>query len=308
MRKNLTLCILIAAMLSSGVVAFGYDFWGVNVGTASYDGMTHLTFSGLSGSGIQYVVGGYKYTQVDSQWLGPFAAAAPGEGYLASRKSDAQGLFFKPTTDAAQFMVITGSSQAGAPAPEVGTGTRLFGPGDLKIDLRDATYGVGMRASGLTWAVDPYTTNPEYLLHQAEGGTANIYSRDTGTAGTVEMDPRWARAGHSTVQPGSDLAYAFFIGGSGTQTGSAEVTFQPTEIHLYGSRVYAYEISVPWAAIGLDPRNYSFRVSWRPDCGNDILSADFGSAYMMAPVVPEPGTSAGLLGGMAALAALRRRN
>ncbi|MGB9620524.1 MAG: hypothetical protein ACPL7K_08945, partial [Armatimonadota bacterium] len=134
MMKTLSVSALIlVAFAMLGTAAPAYDFWGVTVGTETYQGSSQLTFDGVAASDVRYVVGGYKYTKVDSAWLGPFPAASPGEGFLASRRSDAQALFFKPDTDAARFMIITGAAQYGLPAPEMGTGTRLFGPGDLMI-------------------------------------------------------------------------------------------------------------------------------------------------------------------------------
>ena len=306
MFKRSVFLFALAASLSVSGGAFAYEFWGVTVGAADYDGSPQLTFDGLENSGIEYVVGGYEYTRVGSEWYGPFPAAAPGEGYLASRRSDAQGLFFKADVDAARFVIITGAAQTGAPAPECGTGIRLFGPGDLKIDVGENTFGVGLRLDGLLWALDPYTTNPDYQIRRPEGGADSIYARDAGTLGSVEINPQWARAGHSTLAAGSDMAYAFFKSGSGSAVGSATVEYRSTGIVLCGAGVYAYEVAVPWSALGLDPQDFAFRASWRPDCGNDLLTADFtGSVESMT--TPEPGASAGVLGGLLGLAGIRRR-
>lgn len=304
MAKRLLAAITLAVCISSGASAF--DFWGVTLGTASYNGSTHLTFDGLNGTDIQYVVGGYKYTRVDGAWYGAYAAAAPGEGFLASRKSDAQGLFFRADADAARFMIIAGTPQAGYAAPECGTGSRIFGPGDLKIDVGSDTFGVGLRLDNLLWAIDPYTTNPEYQIHAAGGGYESINARDAGTLGDIELDPRWAFMGHGSLNPTSDMASAFFVSGSGALVGSASVSYVHTGITLFGAGVYAYEVSVPWSVLGLDANSYAFTASWRPDCGNDILSADFAGSPAMAPV-PEPGGAAGLVGGLLGLAACRRR-
>ncbi|MDH7603195.1 MAG: PEP-CTERM sorting domain-containing protein [Armatimonadota bacterium] len=294
------LAVLIGVLFGSS--AFGYNFWGITVGSEIYDGSAQLTFDGVTNAGVQYAVGGYKYTRVDSSWLGPFPAAAPGEGFLASRRSDAQGLFFKADSDAARFVIITGAAQYGLPAPEVGTGTRLFGPGDLMITTGGKTYGIGLRLSGLLWAVDPSTTNPDYQIwHGAQ--VDSIYARDAGTIGRVELNPRWDRAGHSTLDPNSELASAFFVSGSGTLVGSADVIFEPTGISLGGANVFAYHVSVPWSVLGLDPTNCTFTASWRPDCGNDILKAEFGVAPGVNGAVPEPSAAVGLLTGFGGLLA-----
>ena len=306
LKRTIGLFALLLLCVSAGGSAFGYEFWGVTIGTASYDGSTHLTFDGLQDSGLQYVVGGYKYTRVDSTWYGPFAAAAPGEGFLASRKSDAQGLFFKADDDAARFAIVAGTPQTGYAAPECGTGSRIFGPGDLKIDIGDRTLGVGLRLGGLLWAIDPYTTNPEHLIYTAGGGVDNIFARDAGTLGSIELNPRWARVGHSRLDSNSDQAYAFFVSGSGVAVGSASVCVVNTGINLYGASVYVYEVSVPWSVLGQSPNNYAFRASWRPDCGNDILSADFANCSELV-AVPEPSSAAALLGGLAALAGSLKR-
>ena len=305
MKKSVFLAILAASLLVTGN-ASAYEFWGVTVGTAEHEGATQLTFDGLAGSGIQYAVGGYEYTRVDSDWQGPFPAAAPGEGYLASRKSDAQGLFFKFDANYAKFVVITGSAQTGAPAPELGTGTRLFGPGDLTIDVGGDTYGVGLRLSGLDWAIDPATTNPEHLIYHPDGSVASIYARDVGTAGDIELNPTWARAGHSTLPIGSEMAPAFFVSGSGDQAGSANVTYEDTGIVMYGAEVYAYELEVPWTALNVDPENFDILISYGPDCGNDIIKVDFSSNFGPGPV-PEPGSWVVVLSGLAGLGALVKR-
>lgn len=303
-RSFLIIATALLAFTAGG--AHAYDFWGVSVGTATFEGSTQLTFNGLEGSGAQYVVGGYKYTRVDGTWYGPFPAATPGEGYLASRRSDAQGLFFKPDANAARFTIITGSSQNGAPAPECGYETRLFGPGDLKIDVGGNTFGIGMRLDNLLWAADPNATQPHLKIYKAGGGIDSIYARDAGTLGDIELNPRWDRVGNQDLPAGNDMASAFFVSGSGANVGSASVDFEYTGIFMNGARVYAYEVAVPWGVLGIDPANCNFRASWRPDCGNDILSANFSSHLMGAPV-PEPGSAISLLGGLLALAASRKR-
>lgn len=307
MTKHLAITvtvILVCALVGTGAQA--YDFWGIGVGAGSYEGMNHLSFTGVSQSGVQYVVGGYKYTCVDGTWLGPFPAAAPGEGYLASRRSDAQGLFFRADADVARFMVITGANQNGRPAPEVGTGTRLFGPGDLKIDIAGHTYGIGMRQSNLLWAADPSTTNPEFQIWH-NGQIDDIHARDAGTLGAVELNPRWNRAGHSSLAANSDMAAAFYVSGSGTLVGSATVDFRDTGIYLHGAKVYAYEVAVPWAVLGANPQQFSFTASWRPDCGNDILSAGFQGNRAGAAPVPEPTACAGILSGLIGLLKFHRK-
>jgi hypothetical protein len=299
MRKRLAIC-LAAVVVASVGAAHAYEFWGVTVGTESYNGSSQLTFDGLAQSNVQHTVGGYEYTRVDSQWLGPFPAADPGAGYLISRKCDAQGLFFKADAQAAHFMIVTGSLQTGVTAPECGCGTRRYGPGDLKIDVNGLTYGVGLRLSDLTWAVDPATTNPEFRIISATGGYDNIYARDAGTLGKVELNPRWARVGHSALASGSDKAYAFYVSGSGTLAGEASVGFHSTGLALGVAPVYAYEVSVPWSAIGMGSAPQSFTASYRPDCGNDILSAQFDPSLDLAST-PEPSTWIGLVSGLTAL-------
>lgn len=306
MARMIILSVVLAVSAISGGSAFAYDFWGISLGTATYDGATQLTFDGVGSAGVQYVVGGYKYTRVDSAWLGSYQAAAPGEGFVASRKSDAQGLFFKADSDAARFMIIAGTPQAGYAAPECGTGARLFGPGDLKIDIGGNTLGVGMRLDNLLWAIDTATTNPECMIHKAGGGIESLFARDAGTLGDVELNPEWARMGHSTLSSASDMASAFFVSGTGSLIGSASVACQSTGISLYGAGVYAYEVSVPWSVVGQNSSRYSFRASWRPDCGNDILSVDLSGGSALG-AVPEPGAAATLIGGLLALSATRRR-
>ena len=305
MIKRVLVGVIISLLALSGS-AFAYDFWGIHTGTATYGGGTQLTFDGAGASGTQYVVGGWKYTRVDSQWEGPFAAPIPGEGWLASRRSDAMGLFFKPDANAARFMVITTSSQTGQGAPELGYDKRMFGIGDLKIDTAAGTYGVGMRISDLLWAENPAATQSQYQIYMASGGTGSMNARDAGTLGTVAFDPTWARVGNQSLPNGSDHASAFFVSGTGSNVGSATVSFNDTGIAYNGAHVYAYEVAVPWAALGLNPSNNSFTASWRPDCGNDLITGDFSMMTMAAPV-PEPCTMITLAGGLLGLLATRKR-
>ena len=115
-------CVFAMALLSTG--AFAYDFWGITVGTESYAGGTQLTFDGLAGTDIQYTVGGYSYTRVDSTWYGPFPAAYPGATYAVHRKVDAQGLLLQTRPGRAQVGRHRRTPQTGVAAPEVG-----YGPG-----------------------------------------------------------------------------------------------------------------------------------------------------------------------------------
>jgi len=305
-RKPFVFVLVIAACASVGTGAIAYDFWGISVGAATYDGSSQLTFNGVALSDVRCVVGGYEYTRVDTAWFGPFPAASPGAAFLASRRSDAQGLFFKADPDAARFVIITGAAQYGLPAPEVGAGTRLFGPGDLKIDVGDKTYGVGLRQDGLVWAVDPSTANPEFQIWH-NGEVDSIYARDAGTLGDVELNPRWDRAGHSALPSDSEMASAFYVSGSGSLVGSATVDFADTGLSISGARVFAYQIAVPWDVLGLDPGSFAMTASWRPDCGNDILKADFSIQPPQTAVVPEPSVSAGIAGGIIGLAAACRK-
>lgn len=302
MKKITTLLIIALAVLSCAN-AYAYNFWGVNVGTEYYDGATQLTFDGLGDSSIQYAVGGWKYTKVDNQWLGAFDAPIPGEGWLASRRSDAQGIFFKADANAAKFMVVTTASQTGQLATELGYDQRRFGPGDLKIDVKGKTYGVGMRISSLLWAEDYYSQAAQYQLYGADGSILNMRSRDTGTVGEVEENPLWARAGNQSLASDSDKRFAFYVKGTGSEVGSASVAFSYTGLQMNGARVYAYEVTVPWQTIGLTGISDDFTASWRPDCGNDVITAKFSTTGANATIpqaVPEPGSiitlAAGILG------------
>ena len=183
---------------------------------------------------------------------------------------------------------------------------RLFGPGDLMIDVGGNTYGVGLRLSDLAWAIDPATTNPEHLIYYADGSIASIHARDAGTLADIELNPTWARAGHSALPMGSDMAPAFFVSGSGNQVGSANVTYQDTGIVMYGAGIYAYEVDVPWTALLADPDNFDIVVSYRPDCGNDIIKVDLSSNFG-PDAVPEPGSWVVVLSGLAGLGALGKR-
>ncbi len=305
MFKKSVLFVSLIALVGAGAPAPVYDFWGITLGTQTYNGSTCLSFTGVSGSGAQAVVGAYPYTSVDGTWQGPFAAASPGVGFLASQKSDAQGLFFRADSQYAYFTLICGTPQTGYAAAECGTGTRLFGPGDLKIDIGGDTYGVGMRLSGLPWNIDPTTTAANLQIYKAAGGTDSLNARDAGTLGDVELDPSWDRAGNQDLAPGSDAASAFFVSGSGAHTGAASVSCDYTGISIGGAGVYAYEVTVPWTAFGTDSGNTSLTASWRPDCGNDIISSGF-SRPVTVGAVPEPTSIVSLVGGVVAMFATRK--
>lgn len=286
MHKIVTI-VFIVMLTVVGANAFAYQFWGVNVGTAAYDSSTQLTFDGLSGSGIQYAVGGWKYTRVDGQWFGAFAAPIPGEGWLASRRSDAQGIFFKSDGANACFTVVTTASQNGQLATELGYDRRLFGGGDLKIDVGGHTYGVGMRNSNLLWAENPSATQPQYQIYGADGNIISMNSRDAGTLGSVVQDPDWARAGNQSLPADSDYRFAFFVNGTGSVVGWAGVSFADTGIFMNGAHVYSYEVTVPWTTLGITD-GQSFSASWRPDCGNDLISSDFNRNALSSPSPSRP--------------------
>ena len=76
MIKKLVIAIGLVALVGAGTTASAYDFWGISLGTDTHNGSTCLTFNGVAGAGVQGVVGGYPYTQVDGAWQGAFAAAS----------------------------------------------------------------------------------------------------------------------------------------------------------------------------------------------------------------------------------------
>jgi len=301
-KKKVLLLTLAFALIPVG--AFAYDFWGITMGTTVYQGAPQLTFSGVAASGAQYAVGSYSWTQVDSIWYGPNAAASPGLGYNnIHRNFDAMGLFFLPQADVAKFMIITGMPQTGVDAAIAGYGNRIFGPGDLKLDISGNTYGVGLRLSNLLWAVDPGTTSPYFKIYKAEGGVDSIYARDAGTLGRVELNPRWDHVDHPGMPDNDPRGYAFFVSGSGNLVGSASVSHADTGLTLDTGRVYVYEASVPWSAIGINSGTFQMRASWRPDCGNDMIVGNFSGSR---PVIPEPMSLLLAIGGFSALAVARR--
>ncbi|MGQ9456356.1 MAG: hypothetical protein ACUVRS_00505 [Armatimonadota bacterium] len=254
------------------------------------EGMEQLVFENVA-TDIQYVLGSYKYTKINGVWSVAHQPASPGLGYDdIHRKFDAMALFFKPETEYARFMIVTGMPWTGTTAANLGYGNRMFGPGDLKIDVGSTNYGVGLRQGGLFWGtVDPGPSKPWFQVHKAEGGTDIISARDAGTLGTIEKNPQWDHVDNHILPAYSDAAYAFFRAGSGTlMPGTAILTFHDTGLTLEGFKVYAYEVAVPWSSIEVNPQRYAFRASWRPDCGNDIITGNFeGTCNLPLPVVPD---------------------
>ncbi|MCX8052643.1 MAG: hypothetical protein N3B12_02455 [Armatimonadetes bacterium] len=311
MVKKVILPAALALMFVTAGTAFGNSL-GITIGKESYNGLEQLTFSNVS-SDIQWVVGSYKYTKVNGAWIGPHDPASPGLGYSdIHRKFDAMALFFQPTLSEAKFLLVTGMPPTGTPATNVGYGNRQFGPGDLKVEVGFDNYGVGLRQGGLFWGtVDPGPSHPWFRVHKAEGGTDVISARDAGTLGMVKKNPQWDRVDNHTLTPYSDRAYAFFRADSGTSTGAASVNWTTTSVSLQGFSVYACEIGVPWSALGINttpPSQFSFRASWRPDCGNDIIAANFsGSFNVPPPPIPEASTLLLAISGLSVVSFFRRR-
>ncbi len=260
---------------------------------------------------LQYELGAYKYTKFGSTWYGSYPAASPGASYpKLQRECDAMALFFNPTAEAASFRIITGMPDIGITASEIGYYNRQFGPGDLKIDVGDATYGVGLRAGGLLWAVNPASTAPWYQIYNADGTVASMYARDGGTLGNVVKDPNWAHVDNHPLKdmPYDPHGYAFYIAGTGTSTGIATINIEKTGVFLDGVELYSYEAVVPWNVIGIDPDALTFdlEASWRPDCGNDLIFREFkGDKPNMA--IPEPFSVLLAAMGLSAVGIYKRR-
>jgi hypothetical protein len=307
MFKKLSGTFTLIALMSLSTCAFAYDFWGISVGKASYKSSTHTTFDGVGKSGAQFVVGGWKYTRVDGTWSNASEAPAPGEGYLASRRSDAQAIFFKPGVSTADFVIFATSAQTGQGAPELGYDKRMFGPGDLKIDIGSMTIGVGLRLDDLLWAQNPSTRQAQYQIYGADSKVLNMHSRDAGTLGDVELNPTWGRVGNQSLAAGNIRNSAFFVSGSGRSIGNADVDYAYTGVTYNGAKVFAYKVSVPWELLGQSANNYSFTASWRPDCGNDVLGASFHGSCMTTSTVPEPGSIVALTSGLIAFIGSKKR-
>jgi len=307
-KRSLLPAILALAVLSAGACT-GNSF-GITVGKESRDGFDQLTFDNVAGD-VQYAVGSYKYTKVNGAWdPATHDPASPGLGYNdIHRKFDAMALFFRPELDYARFMIVTGMPSTGTTASNVGYGSRQFGPGDLKIDVGSVSYGVGLRQGGLVWGtVDPGPSQPWFRIHKAEGGTDIISARDTGTLGTIKKNAQWDRVDNHTATPYSEKAYAFFRADSGTlMPGTATVSFADTGVLLQGFSVHSYEVCVPWTSLEIDPAHFAFSASWRPDCGNDIIAANFSGSRGIVPPVPEASTLFLALSGLSAMGIVRRR-
>ena len=273
LKRSLTIAVVALAILSAG--AYATPYMGITIGKQTYACGDQLVFSNV-GSDIQWVVGSYKWTKVNGSWYGANPAASPGTGYgEIHRKFDAMALFFQP-----------------------------------EIDIGTTNYGVGLRDGGLFWGtVDPGSSQPWYQVHKAEGGTDVISARNAGTIGTIVKNPQWDHVDHHTMAAYSPNAYAFFRAGSGTlMSGTASVTCSDTGIDLAGYSVYAYEVTVPWTVLEINPGHYAFSASWRPDCGNDIIVGSFsGNRQTPPPSAPEASTLFLALSGLSAIAAARRR-
>ncbi|MEN6357361.1 MAG: PEP-CTERM sorting domain-containing protein, partial [Armatimonadota bacterium] len=196
----------------------------------------------------------------------------------------------------------------GQGAPELGYDKRMFGPGDLRIDIGSMTIGVGLRLDDLLWAQNPSAKQSQYQVYGTDNKVLNMRSRDAGTLGDVELNPTWARAGNQSLAAGDIRNSAFFVSGSGTSIGNADVDYAYTGVTYNGAKVFAYKVSVPWELLGQNAKNYSFTASWRPDCGNDVLGANFrGSLVGTTSSVPEPGSVVALTSGLIGFIGSKKR-
>ncbi|MDH7601374.1 MAG: hypothetical protein QHI38_04425 [Armatimonadota bacterium] len=287
-KIKLTLALLLTAVV--GCSPCLANSFGITVSKEVREGMEQLVFDSVA-ENVRYVLGSYKYTKVNGVWSTAHEPASPGLGYGdIHRKFDAMALFFRPEAENARFLIVTGMPWTGTGAANLGYGNRMFGPGDLKIDVGSDTYGVGLRLGGLFWGtVDPGPSQPWFQIHKAEGGTDAINARDAGTIGSIEKNPQWDHVDNHTLPPYSENAYAFFRAGSGTRMpGNAQVSFWDTGVTLQGFAVYAYEVAVPWSSLEMQPNRFAFRASWRPDCGNDLILGSFeNTCELPAPPIPE---------------------
>jgi len=309
MNRSIRTIILGLSLLASSTMAFAYNALGVSVDTQSHKGHCQLSLNNVAASDVQFAVGGYKYTSVDGVWYGPFDAASPGDGYPIHRKFDAMSVLFHPGKTSADFVVLTGMPQTGTSASEIGYGSRMFGPGDLRLEYGGNTYGIGLRPGGLPWNVGPTYGQPEFELYNADTGKKDsLNARDAGTLGRIELNPQWDHVDHSSLPSGSDQGHAFFVSHSGSLLGNADVSYADTGLSIDGYGIYSYSVSVPYSDLGMSkPGTYSFRASWGPDCGNDMLHGNF----TVAQPVPEPSSASVLLmgcSGMVAAFIRRRRN
>lgn len=310
MLKHITTLVVIAVMIMAGSSAFAYDFWNgaVSIGTAVYPGSSnqHLDFTTTGGGDSWYQVGGYPYARVNGVWSSAKAAdPGPGAGNI-HLYSDAMGMFFKHDATQISFMIITGLPSTGYKASQW-YGDREFGLGDLKLDINGETYGIGMRNGGLKWA--EYTPTESYH-HIREAGASNTIApnqhvRDAGNIGQVKKNPTWYHTNNPDLgNIDVNRTSAFFDAASGTSTGSATVNVYDTLLDLIdGSdpiNVYAYEVVVPLSALEMASGDFSFMASWRPDCGNDIISKNF-------TVAPEPGSMIAIITGLIGLIGIKRR-
>jgi len=307
-KRSLLPAILALAVLST--CACASNSFNITIGKETRDGLDQLTFDNVA-SDTQYAVGSYKYTKVNGAWSSANNPASPGLGYSdIHRKFDAMALFFRPEIENAKFMIVTGMPCTGATASNIGYGGRQFGPGDLKIDVGSVNYGIGLREGGLYWGtVDPGPSQPWFRMHTAQGGIDAIGARDAGTLGTIEKNPQWDHVDNHTMTPNSESAYAFFRADSGMlMPGTATVNCFDTTIALQGCSVWAYEVTVPWTSLGINPAHIAFRASWRPDCGNDLIAANFsGKCEIPVPSMPEASTLFLALSGLSAIGIVRRR-
>ena len=289
--------------------AFAFEFWdgAININTAEHPDTLkqYLSFTTTGSDNSWYQVGCYPYAQVNGVWTSA-VAADPGPDYGDLHlKTDAMAMFFDYDSSQAKFLIIAGIPPSGITASQW-YGGREFGPGDLKLDIGGNIYGIGMRDGGLHWAED-HSPDASYLdIHEAESGAVaqDQHVRDASNIGQIKLNPDWYHVDNPDVF-GIDKSYAFFDATSGiSNDGTATINVEPMNVQIgdYPMCIYAYEVIVPWASIGvINGAEISFTASWRPDCGNDIINKEFSVE------LPEPCSLIAILTGLIGLIGLRRR-
>ena len=175
-------------------------------------------------------------------------------------------------------------------------GPSLYSPGDIRITTDSGVFGVEVgggaySTSDTGYAIVEGDYGSTYSLN-GSGYTVSVLNTFSPAAGSMWFEPTWKVDPIDTSVP-KQIDPSMYVG---VFAGMADYTFTRNSSTGQHSVI---EMSVPLAYFtGFNLQT----IEWRPSCGNDELSL-----IVELNAVPEPGSLALLLAGVACLALRRRR-